>query len=160
MSRSSACSNYFLCILNFLARNFGCTGVGIFIDSKTTSRMLAILLFLGVVVVVVDNFGSSATNGGLNSFGCSSVVFSAFGSFTASALVSAGMARTTSAFSINFTSSNVGTTAVCSEDCTFGLQVRTLALFGFGAPEEVDVANFRFPPSFEQENSYRDKQTQ
>jgi hypothetical protein len=40
----------------------------------------------------------------------------------------------------------VDTTTVCSEDCSFGLRVRTLALFGFGALEEVEVAIFLFPP--------------
>jgi hypothetical protein len=94
-------------------------GVGIFIDSKTTSKTLAILLFLGVVVAVVDSFGNSATTEGLNNFGYSSVVFSISSSFTASALASASMAGTTLALSINFTSYVVGTTAVCSEDRSF-----------------------------------------
>jgi hypothetical protein len=62
-------------------------GVGVFIDSKTTSITLVILLFLGVVVVV-DNFGNYATTGGLSSFGSSSAIF---GSSTASTLALAGM---------------------------------------------------------------------
>jgi hypothetical protein len=48
---------------------------------------------------------------------------------------------------------------MATEDCSFGLQVRTLALFGFGAPEEVEVAIF-FLLAFEQENNNQGKQTQ
>jgi hypothetical protein len=44
---------------------------GTFTDSKTASKMLAILLFLGVVVVVLNGFDSSITVGGLSTFGCS-----------------------------------------------------------------------------------------
>jgi hypothetical protein len=49
-------------------------GVGIFIDFKTTSNTLSILLFIGVIVVVAADvsFGNSVTVGGLRSFGCSS----------------------------------------------------------------------------------------
>src|SRR5688500_6885370 len=36
-------------------------GVDAFMDSKTTSKMLVILLFLGVVVIVVDGFDSPVT---------------------------------------------------------------------------------------------------
>jgi hypothetical protein len=84
--------------------------VGVFTDSKTTSKTLAILLFLGVVVAVVDSFGNPATVGGLSSFGYSSIVSFGPGSFTGSALASTGMAGTvsvakgtTSTLSINFT---------------------------------------------------------
>ena len=102
-------------------------------DSKTTSKTLAILLFLGVAVVVVDSFDSPVTVGGLSTFGCSAV-FSDFNSFTEFALASVDMAGadsiaegTTSALSISF-----GTSAV---PIGFGLQVRILTLFGFGALE-------------------------
>jgi hypothetical protein len=60
-------------------------------DSKTASKTLAILIFLGVVVVVVDKFVSPVTAVGLSTFGCS-VVFSYSGFFTGFALASAGMA--------------------------------------------------------------------
>jgi hypothetical protein len=101
-------------------------------DSKTTSKTLVILLFLGVVVVVVDSFGNPVTAGGLSTFGYS-VVFSDSGSFTGSALASIDMAGAdsvakgaASALSISF-----GTSAV---PIGFGLRVRTLALFSFDAP--------------------------
>jgi hypothetical protein len=44
------------------------------VDFKTTSKMLAILLFLGVIVVdvAVVSFGNSVVVGGLSSFECSS----------------------------------------------------------------------------------------
>jgi hypothetical protein len=66
-------------------------GVGAFMDSKTTSKMLAILLFLRVAVVVVDSFGSPVTAGGLSTFGCSAVLFDS-DSFTGFALASVDMA--------------------------------------------------------------------
>jgi hypothetical protein len=46
-------------------------GTSAFTDSKTTSKTLAILLFLGVVVVVLDSFDNLVTAGGLNTVGCS-----------------------------------------------------------------------------------------
>jgi hypothetical protein len=129
-------------------------GVTIFRDSITASKTLAILLFLGVVVAVVDGFSNSAIIGGPNGFGCSYVVFLVSGSSTSLALALvdkkgivsttlASMAGTTSAFSKNFTSSIVGTAAVPT---SLGLRVRTLALFDFDALEEVKVAIFLFPP--------------
>jgi hypothetical protein len=106
--------------------------------------MLAILLFLGVAVIVVDNFDNPVIAGGHNTFGCSAV-FSDSGSFTGFTLASVDMAGadsvhegTTSALSISF-----GTLIV---PLGFGLCVRTLALFGFDAPEDVEVATFLFPP--------------
>jgi hypothetical protein len=54
-------------------------GVGVFIDSKTASKTLAILLFFGVIVAVVDSFDNSGF-GGLSSFGCS-LLFSLFLAF-------------------------------------------------------------------------------
>jgi hypothetical protein len=49
-------------------------GVGIFVDFKTTSKTLVILLFLGVIVVVgaVVSFDNSVVVGGLSSLECSS----------------------------------------------------------------------------------------
>jgi hypothetical protein len=43
------------------------------VDFKTASKTLAILLFLGIVVVVAPdvNFGNSVTVEGFTSFGCS-----------------------------------------------------------------------------------------
>jgi hypothetical protein len=42
----------------------------------------------------------------------------------------------------------------------FGLRVKTLALFGFSALEEIEAATFIFPLAFGQENSNQGKQTQ
>jgi hypothetical protein len=44
-------------------------GTGAFIDSKIASKMLAILLFLGVAVAVLDGFDNPATARGLSTFG-------------------------------------------------------------------------------------------
>jgi hypothetical protein len=106
--------------------------------------MLAILLFLGVVVVVVDSFDSPVTARGLSTFGCSAI-FSDSGSFTRFALASTDMAGAVSmaegvasALSISF-----GTSVV---PIGFGLRVNTLAIFGFDTLEEVEVATFLFPP--------------
>ena len=52
-------------------------------DSKTASKTLAILLFLGVVVAVGDSFGNAVTVGQLSTFGCSAA-FSDSGSLTGS----------------------------------------------------------------------------
>ena len=48
---------------------------GNLVDYKTASKTLAILLFLGVVVAVVDSFSNPVAIGGLNSFDYSSAVF-------------------------------------------------------------------------------------
>jgi hypothetical protein len=53
--------------------------------------MLAILLFLGVVVVVLDGFGIPATAAGLSTFGCSAA-FSDSGTLTGSAPASISIA--------------------------------------------------------------------
>jgi hypothetical protein len=120
--------------------------------------MVAILLFLGVAVVVLDGLGSPVTAGGLSTFGCS-VAFSDSGSLTGPVLasidntgvVSVGKG-TTSALSISF-----GTSVV---PIGFGLRVKTLAHFGFGALEEVEAAIFLFPLAFGRENINLGKQTQ
>jgi hypothetical protein len=111
-------------------------GVGAFTDSKTTSKTLAILLFCGVTVVVVDSFDSPVTAGGLSTF-CCYAVFSDSGSITGFTLALVDMAGadfvpegTASTLSISF-----DTLAV---PIGFGLHVKTLALFGFGALEEVE----------------------
>jgi hypothetical protein len=113
-------------------------------DSKTTSKTLAILLFLGVAVVVLDGFDNPVTVGGISTFGCSTA-FSGSSSFIGPVLASIDIAGAvymaegaTSTLSISF-----GTLAV---PIGFGLHVRTLALFGFDALEEVEVATFLFPP--------------
>jgi hypothetical protein len=62
-------------------------GGGVFIDSKTTSKTLAILLFLGVAVVVADSFGDAVTS----IYGCSATL-SNFGSLVGSAIASVGIA--------------------------------------------------------------------
>jgi hypothetical protein len=131
-------------------------GVGVYMDSKTSSKTLAILLFLEVMVVVVDSFGNSSTVAGLSSFGCPSAVFFGPDSFTRLALTSAGKAGTvsitkgiTSALSTSFTFSVIGAIDVFSKECSFVLRVRTLAFFGFCEPEEVEAAIFLFNPSFQ-----------
>jgi hypothetical protein len=42
----------------------------------------------------------------------------------------------------------------------FGLRVKTLTSFAFGALEDVEAATFLFPLAFEWENSNLGKQTQ
>jgi hypothetical protein len=134
------------------------TGTHAFMDSKTASKMLAILLFLGVAIAVLDGFDNPVTARGLNTFGCSAA-FSDFGSFTGPVLDSINIAGVVSlakgapsALSISF-----GTSAV---PIGFGLRVKTLALFGFDALEEVEAATFLFPLAFKQENNNKGKQTQ
>jgi hypothetical protein len=112
--------------------------------SKASSKTLAILLFLGVAVVVVNGFDSPVIAGGLSTFGCSTA-FSDSGSFTGSALASIDIAGVVfvaegaaSTLSISF-----GTLVV---PIGFGLCVKTLALFSFDALEEVEAATFLFPP--------------
>jgi hypothetical protein len=46
-------------------------GVGIFVDFKTASKTLAILLFLGVIVAAVVSFSNPVVVGGLSNFECS-----------------------------------------------------------------------------------------
>jgi hypothetical protein len=124
MNRRGAWSDYFPCIFNFLVRSSAEARVGVFMDSKIASKTLAILLFLGVVVVVVDSFVNPATIGGLSSFGCFLAVFFGLGSFIGSALASAGVTGTvpiakgiTSALSTSCIFSVVGTTTVFSREC-------------------------------------------
>jgi hypothetical protein len=114
--------------------------------SKTSSKMLAILLFLGVVVAVLDGFDNPITARGLSTFGCSAA-FSDSGSFTGPVLASIDITwaesvteGAPSALSISFDTSTV--------PIGFGLCVKTLALFGFGALEEVEAATFLFPLAF------------
>ena len=108
--------------------------------SKTASKTLAILLFLGVVVAVADSFGSAVTS----TFGCS-VAFSDSGYLTGSALASIGITGAisvaggvASALSISFDTSTV--------PMGFGLRVKTLTFLAFGALEDVEAATFLFPP--------------
>jgi hypothetical protein len=67
------------------------TRVGAFMDSKTASKTLSILLFLGVAIVLVDSFDNLVTAVWLITFGCSAVFFYS-GSFTGSALALTDMA--------------------------------------------------------------------
>jgi hypothetical protein len=46
------------------------------------------------------------------------------------------------------TFSAAGAAVVFSKECNFGLRVKTLVLFGFGATEENVVAIFLFDPCF------------
>jgi hypothetical protein len=131
---------------------------GAFMDSKTTSKTLAILLFLVVAVIVLDGFGSPVTAGGLNTFGCSTI-FSDSNSLTRPVLASISIAvavsvakGTVSTLSISFGTSTVPT--------GFGLHVKTFVFFGLDMPEEVEAATFSFPLAFGQENNNQGKQTQ
>jgi hypothetical protein len=124
---------------------------GAFMDFNTTSKTLAILLFLGVAVVILDGFDTTVTSAGLSTFGCSTA-FSNSGSLTGPALALIGIAEAVfvakgaaSAFSISF-----GTSVI---PIGFGLRVKTSVLFGFDALEEVKATTFLFPLAFEQENS-------
>jgi hypothetical protein len=66
-------------------------GTGAFMDSKTASKTLAILLFLGVAVAVLDGLDNLVTTRGLSTFGCSAA-FSDSGSFTGPVLASIDIA--------------------------------------------------------------------
>jgi hypothetical protein len=131
---------------------------GAFMNSKTTSKTLAILLFLGVAVVVLDGFDSPITTGGLSTFRCSAA-FSNSGSLIELALASIGIAGavsmangTASVLSISFDTSTV--------PIGFGQRVSTLAVFAFGTLEEVKAATFLFPLAFGPENNNQGRQTQ
>jgi hypothetical protein len=120
--------------------------------------MLAILLFLGVTIAVLDGFDIPIIARGLSTFGCSAAFYDS-GSFTGPVLASINIARDVSvaegapsALSISF-----GTLAVPTG---FGLFVKTLTLFGFGALEEVEAVTSLSPFTFGQENNNRDRQTQ
>jgi hypothetical protein len=88
MSRRSACSDYFSGIFNFSPEASAEVGGGVFTDSKRASKTLAILLFLGVVVVAADSFGNNV----IIIFGCSAT-FSDSGSLVGSAIASIGITR-------------------------------------------------------------------
>jgi hypothetical protein len=147
MGRRSACSEHFSCTFSFPAEDSAETGVGIFTDSKTASRTLAIILFVGVVVAVADSFGNYVTVGQLSNFGCSSTVSFGPGSSTGPTLALIGITEATSMASgpASTLSISFGTSAVA---IGFGLRVKTLALFSFGTIEEVEAAVFLFPPYF------------
>jgi hypothetical protein len=107
---------------------------------------------------VLDGLGNPVTAGGLSTFGCSTA-FSDSDSLTEPVLALTGIANAisvgkevASALSISF-----GTSAV---PIGLGLRVKTLALFGFGALEEVEATIFLFPLAFGRENSNLGKQTQ
>jgi hypothetical protein len=131
-------------------------GVGIFVDFKTASKTLAILLFLWVIVAAVVSFGNPVVVGRLSSFKCSSAyelfVSDSSAGPTLASTVTAGIVSDTegitsvcSTISILFVSSIV---AVLSKEWGFSLCAKTLALFGLGAVEEDKVAIFLFDPCF------------
>jgi hypothetical protein len=82
----SACSDYLSGIFNFPPEASVEVGGGVFAYSKIASKTLAILLFLGVVVVVLDSFGKAV----INIFGCSAT-FSDSSSLAGSAIASIGI---------------------------------------------------------------------
>jgi hypothetical protein len=104
--------------LQLSPRSFGRSRSWCFHGFQNRIQNIAVLLFLGVVVVVASSFDNSVTVGGLSSFGCSSVFFDP-GSSTGSTLASAGIVGTVfvakgtdSTFSINFTFSIVSSSTV------------------------------------------------
>jgi hypothetical protein len=120
--------------------------------------MLAILLFLGVAVVVFDGFGSPVTGGGLSTFGCSAIFYDS-SSLTEPTLASIDITgvvsvanEAASALSISFDTSAI--------PMDFGLRVKTLALFAFGALEDVEAATFLFPPCLWVGKNNQGRQTQ
>jgi hypothetical protein len=134
------------------------TGVSTFEDFIIASRTLAILLpFLGVAVGADANLDNPVMIGGLYSFGCSSV-FKLFASVSSTGATEALAVATgiiseiegvASAYSTTSIFSVAGAAAVFSKECSFGRRVKTLALFGFDAAEEVIVAIFLFAPCFQ-----------
>jgi hypothetical protein len=94
---------------------------------------------------------------GLCSFGCSSVFelfasVSSTGATVASAVISGIISKAkgvASAYSTISIFSEADTAADFYKECSFGLQVKTLALFGFDVAEEVVVS--------ERESSNQDK---
>jgi hypothetical protein len=129
-------------------------GVGIFTDSKKAPKTLAILLFLGVVVVLPNSLGNAVTS----TFGCS-VAFFDSGSLTGSALGSIGITEAVSVAkgASSTLSISLGTSVV---PMGFGLRIKTLTFFAFGALEDVEAATFLSPLAFERENNNLGKQTQ
>jgi hypothetical protein len=131
-------------------------GVGTFEDFWTASRTLAILLpFLGVVAGADANFDNPVMLGGLYSFGYS--IFELFASaFSAGATVASTVTAriifeakgVASTYSTIYIFSVADSAAVFSKEYSFGLRVKTLALFGFDATEEDVVAIFLLDPCF------------
>jgi hypothetical protein len=113
-------------------------GVDIFVDFRTASRTLAILLpFLGLAAGATANFDNPVVVGGLCSFGrCSIFEFFAYISFTgptvALAVATSIFSKAEGAASVYSISifSKAGVPAVFSRECSFGFRVKTLALFG------------------------------
>jgi hypothetical protein len=118
-------------------------GVDVFIDSITASSTLAILLFLGVVVGMLDGFDSFVVHGGLSAFNCSAA-FSSFGSSAGFVLASTDTERHGSAIGVA-PSISFGTLAVSMR---LGRHVKTLTFFDLDTLEVVEVAAFLFSPCF------------
>jgi hypothetical protein len=117
--------------------------VDAFTDSITVSSMLVILLFLGVVVGILDAFGSSVMHGGLRAISFSTTFYS-FGSSAGSVLASTGIERLGSDIEAD-PSISFGTSIVSMR---LGRCVKTLTFFDFGALEVTKVAVFLFFPCF------------
>jgi hypothetical protein len=153
------------------ATSFVEVGVGALVDSKTTSNMLAILLFLGVIAGTLDTFGNSGSGSGLKIFG-NPAGSSSSDSSTVFSLASVGRfgALPDSVFSCPIT---LGTSAdspleptgarylgsavedIPSASCDtlvvsmyLGQCVKTLIFLPFGATEMAEAAAFLFFPSF------------
>jgi hypothetical protein len=116
---------------------------GVFTDSRTTSKMLAILCFLGVPVVI-DSFGNIVTF----IFGCSGT-FSVIGSnsLARSAVTPVGTigiasiaGEVVSTFSFSF-----GTLSV---SMCLGRRVKTLIFFDLDTLEDAEVTAFLYLPCF------------
>jgi hypothetical protein len=136
-------SSVFLESLARVLRALAEAGANVFMDSRTTSNTLAILLFLGVAAGMFAGFGSSVAHDGLNAFNCSSV-FSSFGSSVGFVLASTGIARPGSVAGTT-PSLSFGTSAVSMR---LGRHVKTLTFFNLDTLEDAEVAAFLFFPCF------------
>jgi hypothetical protein len=121
-------------------------GGDIFVDSKTVSNTLAILLFLGVAAETLDGFDSSVVVAGLSTFSCFAA-FSDFGSSGGSVWVSIGMTRPDSvaegAVSAPSISSSTSTVSM-----RLDLRVKISTFFAFDTLEDAEVAIFLFLTCF------------
>ena len=138
----AASSNFFEALPSVLGASAE-AGVNVFTDSITASSTLAILLFLGVVAGMLDDFGSFVVLGGLNAFNCSAA-FSSFDSSAGFVLASTDTERLGSAIAAAL-SISFGTLAISMR---LGRRVKTLTFFDFDVLEVTEVVAFLFFPCF------------
>jgi hypothetical protein len=136
-------SSVFLESLASVLRASADVGVDVYTDSITASNTLAILLFPGVTVGMLDSFGSSVAHGGLSAFNYSAI-FTSFGSIVGFVLASIGIERPGSVTGIA-SSLSFGTSAVSMR---LGRHVKTLTFIDLDPLEVAEVAAFLFFPCF------------